>query len=180
MPDDIKLPEPVAWTLREYLATKRTATRVFLWFNDPANSVWVGLYTADQVSAALEAERATITEDMKSAVRWAPSSAHWSERLREFFGPDAREGIAALERQLREARAAVEAGRARRVPLTDEQVQEVITGIGNSVLELAKRWDDGDINSYSLALRVKVLAAAIVRRTEAAHGITETKGGSDA
>ena len=41
-----------------------------------------------------------VTEDMKSAVRWAPSSAYWSERLREFFGPDAREGIDALERRI--------------------------------------------------------------------------------
>jgi hypothetical protein len=41
-----------------------------------------------------------VTEDMKSAVRWAPSSAYWSKRLREFFGPDAREGIDALERRI--------------------------------------------------------------------------------
>lgn len=46
-----------------------------------------------------------VTDDMRYAVRFAPSSAHWSERLVEFFGPDAREGIDALERQLREARA---------------------------------------------------------------------------
>ncbi|CAB3928945.1 hypothetical protein LMG3412_06549 [Achromobacter deleyi] len=45
-----------------------------------------------------------VTDDMRYAVRFAPSSAHWSERLMEFFGPDAREGIDALERQLREAR----------------------------------------------------------------------------
>lgn len=46
-----------------------------------------------------------VTDDMRYAVRFAPSSAYWSERLVEFFGPDAREGIDALERQLREARA---------------------------------------------------------------------------
>lgn len=46
-----------------------------------------------------------VTDDMRYAVSFAPSSAHWSERLKEFFGPDAREGIDALERQLREARA---------------------------------------------------------------------------
>lgn len=46
-----------------------------------------------------------VTDDMRYAVRFAPSSAHWSERLKEFFGPDAREGIDALERQLREAHA---------------------------------------------------------------------------
>ena len=47
-----------------------------------------------------------VTEDMKSAVRWAPSSAYWSQRLRELFGPDAREGIDALERRLAEAQQA--------------------------------------------------------------------------
>lgn len=50
-----------------------------------------------------------VTDDMRYAVRFAPSSAHWSERLMEFFGPDAREGIDALEKQLREARAALSA-----------------------------------------------------------------------
>ena len=50
--------------------------------------------------AALAQQAEPVTEDMKSAVRWAPSSAYWSERLREFFGPDAREGIDALERRI--------------------------------------------------------------------------------
>ena len=49
------------------------------------------------------AQEQAVTDDMRSAVRWAPSSAYWSERLREFFGPDAREGIDALERRLAEA-----------------------------------------------------------------------------
>lgn len=53
-----------------------------------------------------------VTDDMRYSVRFAPSSAHWSERLVEFFGPDAREGIDALERQLREARAALSAPQA--------------------------------------------------------------------
>jgi hypothetical protein len=35
------------------------------------------------------------------AVRWAPSSAHWSNELRRLFGSDAREGIDNLERRLR-------------------------------------------------------------------------------
>ncbi|KAA5921321.1 hypothetical protein F1536_23030 [Achromobacter xylosoxidans] len=53
-----------------------------------------------------------VTDDMRYAVRFAPSSAHWSERLKEFFGPDAREGIDALEKQLREARAMLDRLRA--------------------------------------------------------------------
>lgn len=37
------------------------------------------------------------------AVRWAPSSAHWSSELRRLFGADARDGIGALEQRLRDA-----------------------------------------------------------------------------
>jgi hypothetical protein len=37
------------------------------------------------------------------AVRWAPSSAYWYNELRLIFGPEAREGIDALEARLREA-----------------------------------------------------------------------------
>ena len=54
----------------------------------------------EALEAALAQQAEPVTEDMKSAVRWAPSSAYWSERLREFFGPDAREGIDALERRI--------------------------------------------------------------------------------
>jgi len=44
-----------------------------------------------------------ITDDMRSAVRFAPSSAHWSKVLIDLFGADAREGIDALEKRLRES-----------------------------------------------------------------------------
>ena len=60
----------------------------------------------DLRAALAQQAEPTVTEDMKSAVRWAPSSAYWSERLREFFGPDAREGIDALERRLAKAQQA--------------------------------------------------------------------------
>lgn len=43
---------------------------------------------------------------MACAVRWAPSSAYWSDQLRMYFGEDARKGIDALEKQLRDALAA--------------------------------------------------------------------------
>ena len=70
----------------------------------------LGNVTARQAVAALRAALAqqdeSVTEDMKSAVRWAPSSAYWSQRLRGLFGPDAREGIDALERRLAEAQQA--------------------------------------------------------------------------
>jgi hypothetical protein len=43
------------------------------------------------------------------AVRWAPSSAYWSNELRLIFGPKAREGIDTLEARLRKAQDAAEA-----------------------------------------------------------------------
>lgn len=63
-----------------------------------------------QASAVDErVEHRAALDDMRYAVRFAPSSAYWSAKLREFFGPDARSGIDALEKQLREARAALAA-----------------------------------------------------------------------
>lgn len=78
-----------------------------------------------------------------------------------------------------QVRAAVEADRAQRKPLTDEQVYGVVSSIGPDVMELAKQWADNEIHSYSLAHQAEVLAAEIVRRTEAAHGIPAPKGGSE-
>ena len=61
------------------------------------------------IEAADKARGGDVIDDMRAAVRFAPSSAYWSERLRGFFGPDARHGIDALEKQLQEARAALAA-----------------------------------------------------------------------
>lgn len=52
---------------------------------------------------ALLAERDDVLENGDQAVRWAPSSAYWSNELKRLFGEDAREGIDALEAQLRAA-----------------------------------------------------------------------------
>lgn len=88
---------------------------------DPEGTEGMMQYTASDLQAyatayaraAVLADRqqrgGDVIDDMRAAVRFAPSSAYWSERLREFFGPDAREGIDALEKQLREARAALTA-----------------------------------------------------------------------
>lgn len=54
---------------------------------------------------ALLAERDDLLENGKQAIRWAPSSAHWSNELKRLFGDDARLGIDALESQLRNAQA---------------------------------------------------------------------------
>lgn len=84
------------------------------WWKDrqPAVSIKEDAFAAYQAGrAAVLADHqqrgGDVLDDMRAAVRFAPSSAYWSERLREFFGPDAREGIDALEKQLREARAAL-------------------------------------------------------------------------
>lgn len=99
--------------------------------------------------------------DIKGAANWVVRAAYTAD-------------------QVHAAIAAVEADMAQRKPLTDEQVYGVVSSIGPDVMELAKQWADNEIHSYSLTHQAEVLAAAIVRRTEAAHGITEPKGGSDA
>lgn len=63
---------------------------------------WLAIDELLDCKAALS-QQSAVTDDMRYAVRFAPSSAHWSERLLELFGPDARKGIDALEAQLREA-----------------------------------------------------------------------------
>lgn len=81
---------------------------------------WAEILSSDPDVAALEAEisrligaqqeddaRRVTLEDYKTngamAVRYAPSSAHWSSELRRLFGKDAREGIERLEERLRAA-----------------------------------------------------------------------------
>lgn len=54
---------------------------------------------------ALLAERDDLLENGNQAIRWAPSSANWSNELKRLFGDDARLGIDALESQLRNAQA---------------------------------------------------------------------------
>lgn len=90
-----------------------------------------------------------VTEEMKMAVRWAPSSAYWSQVLVEIFGSDARMGIDSLEKQLREALTT----QPQRKPLTDKEIEEI-----------TKRLDDTVIgwSTHEFA-----------RAVEAAHGIKE-------
>ncbi|MCX8073883.1 MAG: hypothetical protein N3C12_15805 [Candidatus Binatia bacterium] len=54
-----------------------------------------------KASSNIKAEVERLRTDGANAVRWAPSSAHWSEVLRDLFGPDARKGIDALETRWR-------------------------------------------------------------------------------
>jgi hypothetical protein len=77
--------------------------------------------------ARIEELEAKLVEGAQ-AVRWAPSSAYWSNELRRIFGPEAREGIDALEARLREAQAVAEdlrAAEAERKPLTESAIQQI-------------------------------------------------------
>ncbi len=67
---------------------------------------------ADYIAACNPVAIRTLLDRLKDlesngsqAVRWAPSSAHWSSELRRLFGADARDGIDALEQRLRDAEA---------------------------------------------------------------------------
>lgn len=86
-----------------------------------------------------------VTDDMRYAVRFAPSSAHWSERLKEFFGPDAREGIDALERQLREAHAMLD--RQPKLRADASALRRALIAASNYIDTLG-----GDSKSYRAAL----------------------------
>ncbi len=77
---------------------------------DPSNMDAVNM--AAVARAALTAAPGVQTEpsaseDMRNAVRFAAGSAYWSAELVRFFGPNARDGINALEQQLRDALAQV-------------------------------------------------------------------------
>ena len=63
------LPEPACWTLKETLAAKQTTTTGRLWFTNPVNHGWAGLYTAEQLSAhtAAEVARAVAAERERCA-----------------------------------------------------------------------------------------------------------------
>lgn len=73
--------------------------------NPESHLIWAALKWAE-AHPPKPAAQPIVTDDMRMAVRWAASSAYWSQVLIDIFGPDARDGIYALEAQLREAQAA--------------------------------------------------------------------------
>lgn len=189
MPDDINLPEPVAYCLGAphladsadlYLASQFTPE------GEHADE-WTPLYTADQLRAVISAALASRPyklPPMPAVFQHMPPLPPPFRAGGQQIADDGNDKVFCdlWERGQVEAhaRAAVEADRAQRKPLTDEQVYGVVSSIGPDVMELAKQWADNEIHSYSLAHQAEVLAAEIVRRTEAAHGIPAPKGGSDA
>ena len=42
----LRLQEPVAWTLTEELEKRQTTTKAHLWFSNPVNCMWTPLYTS--------------------------------------------------------------------------------------------------------------------------------------
>ena len=95
MPDT--LPEPSAWVLVEHLEKGQTRYNAYLWFSDPQSSAWMPIYTPEVLAEV----RRQALEEVAQAVRFAPSSAHWSEELKRLCGPDARDGITAAEKNAR-------------------------------------------------------------------------------
>ena len=94
-------------------------TKIKPWFERAMQFNDVAVYMQEEIDELREAlatrdaklvelEESLITEDMKMAVQWAPSSPYWSEQLISIFGPNARDGINALENQLREQTAWLE------------------------------------------------------------------------
>jgi len=61
------------------------------------------------------------------AVRWAPSSAHWSNELRRLFGSDAREGVNNLEERLRDAIVKLDAAEAENERLLEFERSAALT-----------------------------------------------------
>ncbi|WP_239009675.1 hypothetical protein [Delftia lacustris] len=59
----VVLPEPALWTLQSELDAKRTTTSGHLWFSNPVNCLWTGLYTAQQLHALLSAAPAAPVVD---------------------------------------------------------------------------------------------------------------------
>ena len=98
--------------------------------------------------ATLEAEK----EEIKQAIRWAPSSAHWSNVLIKLCGEDSRDGINALEKQLREAQATI-AQQAEQLAAA----QKVIDAAGNLIAQEGR---------HNTEIAYKRLAKAIAEQKE--------------
>jgi len=105
-----------------------------VWDNTDYEDMARHMMAASHSQAQQPSGEVVATDDMRSAVRWAPSSAYWSEKLVEFFGPDARKGINALERQLREALATPKPE-----PIVDEALWEMWVDSPSDVLAFARR-----------------------------------------
>ena len=89
--------------------------------------------------ATLEAEK----EEIKQAIRWAPSSAHWSNVLIKLCGEDSRDGINALEKQLREAQTTI-AQQAEQLAAAESRLHDVATHCATVEQQLAAAEKDAE------------------------------------
>lgn len=62
-----------------------------------------------------------------------------------------------------------------REPLTPEQLYEVMQTACPQLLDLANQWSNNKIHSYQFASQAEIIVNAVVRRAEAAHGITAAR-----
>jgi hypothetical protein len=121
----------------------------------------------EQAATAPLLERIEELEDKLAegaqAVRWAPSSAYWSNELRLIFGPEAREGIDTLEARLRKAQDAAEAKLAEQDALLQQERKPLVRA-------------DYENHSEYLGCTSAVMRHGFesgVRFAERHHGITE-------
>ena len=93
--------------LRDIAAGRRNSAGDY-WSRDYCDKAAAKIEALQMEIEALRAEVKDYRTNGAAAVRFAPSSAHWSEELRRLFGDDARTGIEVLESRHRQelARAA--------------------------------------------------------------------------
>ncbi|MGV2894208.1 hypothetical protein ACNPPY_00300 [Achromobacter sp. AGC78] len=120
--------DALKWAVRgmRRMPPKTAPERICICCDVPRNNCDCEPESAALASAPVAGE--AVTDDMRDAVRFAPSSAYWSRRLVEFFGPHAREGINALEKQLRAALADASAAGEATVYLDAGHMREVLAG----------------------------------------------------
>ncbi|OZI17963.1 hypothetical protein [Bordetella genomosp. 7] len=126
-------------------------------YSNKAANLWRGIIALLDENEALSKQVEELREEGAAAVRWAPSSAHWSCELKRLFGDDARQGIDALEKRLRYAQAENHALRGERDVLADI----LRDALGPLQVDLLNAEADGDCED-SRDLR------AIIDRAEAA------------
>lgn len=152
MPDDIKLPEPVAW---RYVPS----------------AVWRGYAYTDLQAMAADAE----------ALGCNPEPLYTADQVRaaaralEVENHALRQQVAALSREAYTWSKALEAALAQREPLTDEQIVACL--IESSCVGTVKM--SYDVGPYEVT-KQSLNATRLTRAIERAHGIPAPKGGSDA
>lgn len=93
--------------LRDIAAGRRNSAGDY-WSRDYCDKAAAKIEALQMEIEALRAEVKDYRTNGAAAVRFAPSSAHWSKELRRLFGDDARTGIEVLENRHRQELARAE------------------------------------------------------------------------